>query len=679
MNHRFDRNIFATFAQTFAFFAVKKISITFLIIISLSPCFVLGQEAKLSEEIVSIAEELAADDSDPQAAESYIDRFYELAENPVNINSSDEKEISRLFFLSDFQIKAIADYIKSTGRIISVYELANIPGFDKETTELIIPFISITGTVKRDPDPVRMRNTLLTNFSIRPGNTDSISLGSQWKILTKYKFIAGSFSGGFTSEKDPGEKFFSGNTSVPDFLSAYFTYKGNGFVRKLIIGDYSARFGQGTAINTGFRTALSPTAQGYMSARDEIRSYTSTDENNFLRGVAAELNLENMGLTLFYSKNYPDANLGSLSGSSEDYIENFYKAGIHNTNSLLRKKDAVSETVSGINLSYHLSNLKLGMVWLNNGFSLPLITEENKPEKIFNFSGKRNNIYTLYYNSLIKRILIFGEFSINETNAHAFVQGLSFRPSDRLAFNWLYRNYNSGFFSFHGNGPGHNSVTGNEQGILANFTFEAAKHLFISGGCDSYYFPWLKYRCSSPSMGKRQEIRVKYLPTEKIIIEASYNHRVSMTDGSDNTGIPQLVRVTGNSIKGTFRYSVTENFKITSRVDYKITDPSGSRGMLLLQDLNYMFRSVPVTIWARYCIFNTDNWESRLYTYENDLLYCFSIPALSGSGSRSYIMAKWEIGDFAELRVKYGLTSQVENMKIPEYKDEAKVQFMVWF
>ena len=49
------------------------------------------------------------------------------------------------------------------------------------------------------------------------------------------------------------------------------------------------------------------------------------------------------------------------------------------------------------------------------------------------------------------------------------------------------------------------------KGFSGNFTFEAAKHLFISGGCDIQYFPWLKYRCSAPSRGMKKEIKSQVL------------------------------------------------------------------------------------------------------------------------------------------------------------------------
>ena len=185
-------------------------------------------------------------------------------------------------------MKALADYAHSSGRILSVFELATIPGFDKETVEIMIPFITLEFKTVINPDSVRWKNSLISNFSIKPGNNDTSSLGSMWRILTKYKFSAGRFSGGFTIEKDPGEKFLCGNPPLPDFLSSHIVFSGSGIIRKIIAGDFSARFGQGTNINTGIRRGMSLTEPGYMSASNEIKPYTSTDENNFFRGVAAE-------------------------------------------------------------------------------------------------------------------------------------------------------------------------------------------------------------------------------------------------------------------------------------------------------------------------------------------------------------------------------------------------------
>ena len=202
---------FACFAQTFVPFAVKKrinINSVLIVFFTITPLIVSGQSEKISENIIEIAEELAADEEDPEAVSFFIERLHELAENPVKINSARENEISRLFFLSDFQVKALADYTHTSGQIVSVYELANIPGFDKETAEMIFPFITFEFKNINYSDSARWRNSAISNFSLKSANNDLSSLGSNWRILTKYKFTAGGFSGGFTTEKDPGEKYF---------------------------------------------------------------------------------------------------------------------------------------------------------------------------------------------------------------------------------------------------------------------------------------------------------------------------------------------------------------------------------------------------------------------------------------------------------------------------------------
>jgi hypothetical protein len=144
-------------------------------------------------------------------------------------------------------------------------------------------------------------------------------------------------------------------------------------------------------------------------------------------------------------------------------------------------------------------------------------------------------------------------------------------------------------------------------------------------------------------------------------------------------GIPKQAEITTRNIRGSIRYTLNNNLILGTRLDYKIVDPTGSKGIMMLQDISYRFRKIPVTLWFRYCLFNTDNWDSRIYAYENDLLYSFSIPALSGEGSRSYIMVKWEIGDFADIRFKYSITSLVLDCNSNEDLHEIRFQVRILF
>lgn len=293
------------------------------------------------------------------------------------------------------------------------------------------------------------------------------------------------------------------------------------------------------------------------------------------------------------------------------------------------------------------------------------------------FSGDiKNTLYSIYYNSLLKRLIFFGEFSYSGFKKYAFVQGISLRPSDRLNINFVYRNNLPGYVSFHGNGPVGTPLS-NESGILGNITFEAARFLFISAGSDIRYFPWIKYRCSSPSTGRRHEIRIRYIPTDRLSFEILYSYRYSMVDNTAEPGVPAQNEVAAHSVRGYAKYSPADNIVFSTRIDYKAVNPSGSIGMMLFQDISFRFRKMPVSIWTRYCIFNTGGFESGLYTWENDLLNSFSIPVMYGSGNRGYLMASWKPDEKVELRIKYSITTREAAGNIYKSTSEVKIQLKI--
>jgi hypothetical protein len=311
-------------------------------------------------------------------------------------------------------------------------------------------------------------------------------------------------------------------------------------------------------------------------------------------------------------------------------------------------------------------------------FSLPVRKENQDPEKIFAFTGSSSSLYSIYYNSLINKILLYGEFSVNNISEYALLQGITMRPSDRTTINFFYRHYDKGYFSFHGNGPGGPSNSGTGKSMLGNFTFEAARHLFISGGCEITEYPWLRYRTSSPSYRIKKEIRIRYVPSDKLLIESSYYYNLATTDSDEKNRIPQLMIMTARSFSTTFRYSLSDNLLAGTRIAFRQADPETSRGFMLLQDLNFRFRSLPLSLWIRYCLFDTDNWNTRIYAYENDLLYSYSIPALYGKGSRSYLMAEWKLSNKFALRIKYGILSKLQAANVYAYDEEFRFQLRLF-
>lgn len=637
-----------------------------------------AQEITISETIASVAEELADDESDPDAVALFVEKLNELSENPVLINSGDENELSRLFFLTDFQIKSINDYVRSTGKVYSVYEIANIPGFDRELAGMIVPFISLKIRPGRDYDTTGIRSFLLTNICLRQPAAGNPGPGSNVKMLTRYRINSNGFTAGFTSEKDAGEKFLTGHPPSPDFLSAHLSWNGAGTISRIIIGDFSARFGLGTNLNTGPVTGLSLTASGYLSGRDEIKPYTSTDENRFFRGFAATLRLGDLSVSAYISHNRIDASPGSFNGLYYDHIESFYTSGLHNSRSSLLKKDAVAETGYGTDISLNLKKLRIGLLYTETRFSLPLISLSDDPLNLFDFTGSLNRTATFYYKYATGKIIVYGELSSCLNGKNAIVQGVSIKPDNRLILNILFRKYDPGYMAFHGKPPFSSSSAGNSEGVVAGFIFEAAKHVFISAGCDFRIHPWLKYRCSAPSISVNREIRIRYVPSETVSAEMLLSYRKSLTDINTVTGIEKQEDTESRSFRAVVRYSPVSRLTLTTRFDFRQVISSRSSGSLLYQDVCYRLGRIPLSLWFRYSVFRTDGWDSRIYAYENDLINSFSIPALSGEGSRSYIMIGLKALRATDIRIKYSFT-ETYTAEGTNDSHEFRMQVRCWF
>ena len=55
-------------------------------------------------------------------------------------------------------------------------------------------------------------------------------------------------------------------------------------------------------------------------------------------------------------------------------------------------------------------------------------------------------------------------------------------------------------------------------------------------------------------------------------------------------------------------------------------------------------------------MFDTESYDSRIYTYEHDVLYAFSIPSWYGRGIRTYLNTRLDLGRHVDLWLKYALS-----------------------
>jgi len=128
---------------------------------------------------------------------------------------------------------------------------------------------------------------------------------------------------------------------------------------------------------------------------------------------------------------------------------------------------------------------------------------------------------------------------------------------------------------------------------------------------------------------------------------------------TDVAGLHDQIEINKTSLRFNYDQRINSQLSLQSRIEWVnfLYDEEKSNGLLMFQDIEYTFKKIPLKVTSRFAIFDSDNYDSRIYAYENDLLYVFSIPAYYYKGMRSYLMLKYDISEKIDLWVRWGIWS----------------------
>ena len=107
---------------------------------------------------------------------------------------------------------------------------------------------------------------------------------------------------------------------------------------------------------------------------------------------------------------------------------------------------------------------------------------------------------------------------------------------------------------------------------------------------------------------------------------------------------------------------------------------------MLAQDVGYQVnRALKLT--ARYALFDADDYDTRQYVYEQDVLLAVSVPALYGQGTRVYGIAEIRLNRAITLWLRYAETRYRHQAEVGsgletiqgELRSEVKAQLRVKF
>ncbi|HEY0730857.1 MAG TPA: hypothetical protein VGD33_00445, partial [Chitinophagaceae bacterium] len=119
-----------------------------------------------------------------------------------------------------------------------------------------------------------------------------------------------------------------------------------------------------------------------------------------------------------------------------------------------------------------------------------------------------------------------------------------------------------------------------------------------------------------------------------------------MNQEKNGTATNFLVHTSRKTWRTQLNLQVNTAFTLRNRIEMVWAGGGGnwSRGFSTYMDILYKPMMKPFSVVSRFQFFETDDYDSRVYAYENDVLLSYSIPALSNAGCRYYFSIQYDVG-----------------------------------
>ncbi len=649
-------------------------------------CFSIGviysQEIPLATE--QQLEELADREQADTEDDTHLLRLEQYKKHPLDINIADADELKELNMLSDLQIASFLSYRRLLGRLISIYELQAIPAWDIQMIRRLLPFIRIGAAVSMEEDMrARIKNgehSFLFRVAqvierskgyIDAGNGAPYQ-GSPQRVYFRYRYnYKNLFQYGITGDKDAGEFFFKGKQKAGfDFYSFHLFVRKLGSIQALAIGDFTVNMGQGLIHWQGLAFKKSVEVMGTRRQSAILRPYSSAGEFNFNRGVGITIRKANMEASVFISARKISTNQEKIPG---EVISSFLNSGLHRTLTENENRNNASQFSTGAAIAYRSARWHAGINIAGHNFSLPL-QKRDEPYNLFSIKGRRWINSSVDYSYTYKNLHLFGEAAVDRFMNKAFINGMLISIDPRVDLSVVQRSIGKAYQSVNGNAFTENTSPTNESGWYTGIAIRPADNWRLDTYADIYGFHWLKYLVDAPSYGHDFLIQLTYTAGRKTEIYARFKNESKQGNESDNTSAANyLVKLSKQNWRIHINYKLSPSLTWRNRAELCWYDKKGNNpanGFLLYADL--FIKPMPgkysTTIRLQY--FETDNYNSRMYAYENDVLYSYSVPVFYERGYRYYVILNLDIGKSLSCWIRCSQTIYTDNKTIGSGLDE---------
>ncbi len=666
---------------------MKNVSVLIFLILSgmiaAAPLF--AQEIPVINE--QQLENLADTDQGETEDDNWLMELDHFRKQPVNLNNAGEEELRQLRMLTGLQIASLLSYRMQLGNLINLYELQAVPAWNLATIRKVLPYVTVTSAVTVSEEfrnrfsggehslLLRVSQVLEKSNGFDQSTGGTKYLGSPQRFFFRYRYqFKNTLQFGLAGDKDAGEQFLKGSQKAGfDFYSFHLFARKLGVVQALALGDFTVNMGQGLIQWQSLAFKKSPEVMGIKRQSAVLRPYHSAGEFYFHRGVGVTVKKGNKEATVFASYRKLSANFVADTVQQEDFVSSFLSSGYHRTASEAADRNNLGQFAAGGTVSFKKMRWHAGANAVYYHFSLP-VQKRNEPYNLYAINGRFWYNISLDYSYTFKNLHFFGEAAADRNFKKAFSQGILLSVDPKADLSILYRHISPGYQAVYGNAFTENTWPVNERGLYAGLSVRPAPGWRLDAYADIFSFPWLKYQADAPGYGTDFLIQVTCTPNKQTELYSRYRSESKQSNlPENNTPLNQLVLLPRQSWRTHFSYKIATSMSIRGRAELLWYDKRGSTaetGFLLFADFLYKPMLHTLSAGLRLQYFETDGYNSRIYAYENDVLYSYSIPGFFGKGFRYYANLSYDITRRLTLWLRLAQTTYPGGGKIGSGADE---------
>ena len=678
--------------------------IAFFLIIPVSRLSAQDQDTvrvQVERDLERALEEIDPEESDLDL-EELIEFLENLAANPMNINRAGVDELLQVPGLNFRLAQNIVNYRTREAPFTSIEDLENVSGIGPVTVSRIRPYITV-GTGRELGRDLYLNPRFWTNngrfegfsrfqqvLEEQEGYTRPDSLGgyvgSPVKYYQRFRYTSNHLSLNLTQDKDPGEPLSSPTDF--DYNSWHIALQDLGRLRTLVMGDYSVAFGQGLLLWSGGAFGKGRDVIRSVSKNERgVRPFTSAQEAIGFRGVAATYG-NRLQLTGFYSNRQRTATV-----IDEETVNFPTESGLHRTLTERDRRNNLGQETFGGRIRAEMPYGFLGVSAFHNRFD-KTIAMGTQPYQAHNFSGRELTGYAADYRLLVGTTMFFGEAAYTDNGGYGILTGANFELGLQTDLVMAYRRYDKALQSIFGSGFGEQSGRPrNEQGFYIGLQHDLTEEISISTYFDQFHFPAPRFLTRQPTSGFDWLGLIEYRPRSNLNLYALFRSKVRDQEYSTTDDMGRDIRLLDDNVRSNARfqaeYQVHPRIRLRTRFDLvraQAANSDESWGYLVFQDIRF-YPHQRLRVDARVTMFDTDDFDSRVFQFENDLLYVLSNTMLFDQGQRMYIVLNYQASDWLDFWLKAGTTvyenrnvigsglAQIDGNRRSDFGIQARVRF----